>query len=65
MAAMVALLAAPFVTRGESCPTSEEQSLVESVRGLIDDVKAKLGWAASRRSPVMGKMMYVPPSGAP
>lgn len=66
LAAVASLFAAPFMMKGEACSTTgAEPTLTEAVRELVDEVKAKLGFASARPKHVMGKMMAVPPKGPP
>jgi hypothetical protein len=61
MAAMVSLLAAPFVSRGEACETGGEVTLADQVRGLVENLKVRLGLAV-RPMPThtVGMMVRVP-----
>ncbi len=61
MAAMLALLAAPFATAQEECTLNGEPTFVESVRQLFWDLKVRLGLASPPMVHTVGMMVAPPP----
>lgn len=65
MAAMVALLAAPFATAQEECTLNGEPTLVESVRSFFFELKVKLGLTPAPMTHTVGMMVMPPPPAGP